>query len=216
LLYLLHRHQATAVAKLVGGVRRRYAVTGGPSFAATSVPVEEQQAALSQLTALLTPEFLAVPAHLRPLLVGPAGGRPRREGQFDHRTAGSFDAAAAIAAGTDIVAAPLLAPARLNRVAESTGLAELIAGTVGRAVELLTADERDVCTETIGWTLLRRFEHTVTSSVLHHHTRVAAVEAAAPAEPWERPALKARWEAIEKAAYEHEAKLPEPPPGTPI
>jgi hypothetical protein len=215
LLYLLHRHQVTAVAKLVGGVRRRYAVTGGPSFAATPVPVDEQTAALDQLTALLTPEFLAVPEHIRPLLVGPAGGRPRREGQFDHRTAGAFDAAAAIAAGTDIVAAPLLAPARLNRVAEAGDLTELVEDTVGRAIELLTAPDRDACTETIGWTLLRRFQHTVTSPVLHHHTRVAAVEAV-PTGPWERPALTKRWEAIEKAAYEHDAELPEPPPGTPI
>lgn len=215
LLYLLHRHQATAVAKLVGGTRRRYAVTGGGTFAATPVPAAEQRAALDQLAALLTPGFLAVPAHIRPLLVNPAGGRARREGQFDHRTAGSFDAAAAITAGTDVVAGPLLAPARLNRVAESTGLADLVAATAGRAVELLTAERRDAVTETIGWTLLRRFEHTMTSPKLHHHTRVAAIEAAATG-PWRRPALTARWAALEKAAYEHDAELPEPPPGVPI
>jgi hypothetical protein len=219
LLYLLHRHQATAVAKLVGGIRRRYAVTGGASFAgaATPVPVAEQRAALDQLAELLTPEFLAVPEHIRPLLVAPAGGRDRREGQFDHRTAGAFDAAAAIAAGTDVVARVLFAPARVNRLADGTGLplSELVAAVAGRAVELLTAGDRDPVTETIGWTLLRRFEHTVTSSELHHHARVAAVEAAATG-PWDRPALRARWEAIEKAAYEHPAELPELPAGTPI
>jgi hypothetical protein len=218
-LYLLHRHQATAVAKLVGGLRRRYALTGGTSFAgtATPVPVAEQRAALAQLTGLLTPSFLAVPAHVRPLLVAPAGGRDRREGQFDHRTAGAFDAAAAIAAGTDVVAATLFAPARVNRLADGTGLPlpELVAAVAGRAVELLTADDRDPVTETIGWTLLRRFEHTVTAKELHHHARVAAVEAAATG-PWDRPALRTRWEAIEKAAYEHPADLPELPAGTPI
>jgi hypothetical protein len=55
----------------------------------------------------------------------------------------------------------------------------------------------------------------VTSPELHHHARVAAVEAAATG-PWDRPALRTRWEAIEKAAYEHPAELPEPPAGTPI
>ncbi|GAB1510903.1 zinc-dependent metalloprotease [Actinophytocola sp. KF-1] len=218
LLYLLHRHQAIAVAKLVGGIRRRYAVTDGASFAgaAAPVPVAEQRAALAQLAELLTPSFLAVPGHVRPLLVAPAGGRDRREGQFDHRTAGAFDAAAAIAAGTDVVAGALFAPARVNRLADGTGLplSELVAAVAGRAVELLTAAGRDPVTETIGWTLLRRFEHTVTSPELHHHARVAAVEAVAG--EWDRPALRARWEAIEKAAYTHTAALPELPAGTPI
>ncbi|MFF5986419.1 zinc-dependent metalloprotease [Prauserella flavalba] len=221
LLYLLHRHQATAVAKLVGGIERHYAVTGGAAFtgAATPVPEDTQLAALGRLASVLTPEFLAIPAHARPLLVGPAGGRPRREGQFDHRTAGAFDAAAAIAAGTDIVAGPLLAPARLNRVAEGAGLAPLLAVTVGRALELLTAAERDPCTETIGWTLLRRFEHTVAAKQLHQHTRVAAIEAVTDG-PWlreaGRAAVRSRWAAIERCAYEHPAELPDPPLGTPI
>ncbi|MGB3441913.1 MAG: zinc-dependent metalloprotease [Actinophytocola sp.] len=220
-LYLLHRHQATAVAKLVGGSERRYAVTDGASFtgAATPVPEERQRAALTELTALLTPEFLDVPAHIRPLLVGPAGGRPRREGQFDHRTAGAFDQAAAIAAGTDVVAGPLLAPARLNRVAESTGPAELLAATVGHAIGLLTGTARDLRTETIGWTLLRRFEHTLTDPELHHHTRVAAVEAIATG-PWfgdpGRPAVTTRWKALTHKAFEDPAELPGLPPGTPI
>ncbi|MEU6643373.1 zinc-dependent metalloprotease [Saccharomonospora sp. NPDC046836] len=223
LLYLLHRHQATAVAKLIGGIERRYAVTAGPSFdgTATPVPPQGQRAALDELTTLLTPEFLRVPDHIRPLLVAPAGGRPRREGQFDHRTAGSFDAAAAIAAGTDVVAATLLAPARLNRVAEGTGLAlgELLAATVGRAIELLTTAERDLCTETIGWTLLRRFEHTVAAPQLHQHTRIAAVEAVAAGPWWRdtgRSALRTRWQVVERAAFEHAAELPDLPAGTPI
>lgn len=223
LVYLLHRHQATAVAKLVGGTRRRYAVTAGASFdgAATPIPQPQQKAALHELAALLDPEFLEIPCHVRPLLVGPAGGRPRREGQFDHRTAGAFDAAAAIAAGVDIVAGPLLAPARLNRVAAGAELAmgELMAATVGRAAELLAAPERSTCTETIGWTLLRRFEHTIAAQQLHHHARVAAAEAVA-AGPWfrdlERPAVRARWEALQRAAFEHPADLPDLPSGAPI
>lgn len=221
LLYLLHRHQATAVAKLVGGSVRRYAVTGGAGFAgaATPVPHDRQRAALDQLAALLTPEFLAVPEHVRPLLVAPAGGRPRRQGQFDHRTAGSFDTAAAVAAGTDVVAGALLAPARLNRVADGAGIGldELLDRTVGLASTLLTGTGRDLVTETVGWTLLRRFEHTLTDHGLHQHTRVAAVESvAARLGDASRPSVRARWAAMQKSAFEHPAGLPAPPPGTPI
>ena len=216
LLYLLHRHQATAVAKLVGGSRRRYAVTG-EAFAGSTTPVpeEDQRTALDLLATLLTPEFLAIPDHIRPLLVGPAGGRPRREGQFDHRTAGAFDVTAAISAGTDVVAGTLLAPARLNRLGPV--LSDVLAATVGRAIELLHTDDRDAGTEAIGWTVLRRFEHSLTSPVLHHPTRVAAVETVAGWLPDDvRPALAARWEAVTKTAYEHPAELPDLPAGTPI
>ncbi|GAB3465794.1 zinc-dependent metalloprotease [Actinophytocola sediminis] len=222
LLYLLHRHQATAVVKLIGGSVRRYAVTGA-DFAGGTVPVDQsrQRAALDQLAALLTPEFLEIPAHIRPLLVGPAGGRPRRAGQFDHRTAGAFDAASAIAAGTDVVAGALLAPARLNRLADGAGvgLDEVLARTVGHAVALLNGARRDPRTDTIGWTLLRRFEHTLTDPGLHQHTRMTAVESVADG-PWfdgaGRPALLARWAAMTAQAYEHPGDLPDPPQGTPI
>ncbi|OLF11964.1 hypothetical protein BLA60_07985 [Actinophytocola xinjiangensis] len=221
LLHLLHRHQALAVAKLVGGSIRRYAVTGGTAFtgAATPVPPTRQRAALDQLAALLDPAFLAVPEHVRPLLVPPAGGRSRRQGQFDHRTGGAFDTAAAVAAGADLVAGALLAPARLNRLAEGAGvgLDEVLERTVGLASDLLTATARDLVTETVGWTLLRRFQHTLTDHVLHQHTRMAAVEAVAGRlADSSRPSVRARWAAVEKTAFEHPADLPTLPPGTPI
>lgn len=224
LLYLLHRHQATAVAKLVGGVRRRYARTTSDGFdgAATPVPAAEQSLALQQLQLLLEPEFLAVPSQVRPLLVGPSGGRGRREGQFDHRTAGAFDVAGAVAAGTDLVGGLLLAPARLNRVVShaEADLAALVAATVGRALDLLESGERTEVTEVIGWTLLRRFEESLAAPELHHHARVAVLEAASAGprvvSGLERPAVRARWAALEKAAYEHDAELAALPLGAPI
>jgi hypothetical protein len=126
---------------------------------------------------------------------------------------------AAVSAGADVVAGTLLAPARLNRL--GSALDEVLAATVGRAVELLSADDRadnrNPYTEAIGWTVLRRFEHSVTSSLLHHQTRVAAVETVDAWLPDDvRPALAARWKALTKAAYEHPAELPDLPPGTPI
>ncbi len=224
LLHLLHRHQATAVAKLVGGQRRRYARTDGESFdgGATPVPAKEQAAALQQLQLLLEPSFLEVPEHVRPLLVAPSGGRGRREGQFDHRTAGAFDVAAAVAAGTDLVGALLLAPARLNRVVsqEAADLDALVAATAGRALDLLEAAERTEVTEVIGWTLLRRFEESLAAPELHHHARVAVLEAASAGPRivagLERPAVRARWAALQKAAFEHEAELAPLPLGAPI
>jgi hypothetical protein len=224
LLYLLHRHQATAVAKLVAGVRRRYARTTGDGFdgAATPVPAKEQAAAVAQLKLLLEPDFLEVPSQVRPVLVGPSGGRGRREGQFDHRTAGAFDVAAAVAAGTDLVGRLLLAPARLNRIVSQSRavLDDLVAATAGRALDLLEAPERTEVTEVIGWTLLRRFEESLAAPGLHHHARVAVLEAASAGPRvvagLERPAVRTRWAALEKAAFEHAAELAALPLGAPI
>ncbi|GAA1397885.1 hypothetical protein GCM10009613_51220 [Pseudonocardia kongjuensis] len=224
LLQLLHRHQATAVAKLVGGTRRRYAdtTTAGFDGAVTPVGDDEQLAALAALAPLLDPGQVRVPAHVRPL-PGPAAGRPARDGRFARRTADAFDATAAVVAAVDVVAGPLLAPARLNRVAEAPGdravLTELLAVTAGHAIGLLGADTGDPCTETVGWTLLRRFETTLADPALYQHARIAAVETVA-AGPWwrdtTRAAVRARWAAIERAAHEHPAELPAPPPGAPL
>ncbi|MBK1789506.1 hypothetical protein, partial [Prauserella cavernicola] len=97
-----------------------------------------------------------------------------------------------------------------NRVADGGGLAELLALTVGRALELLTATGRDPRTETIGWTVLRRFEHTVAAPQLHQHTRIAAIEAVTDG-PWlretGRAAVRSRWAAIERHAFDHPAEL---------
>ncbi|MBO0811926.1 MAG: zinc-dependent metalloprotease [Microlunatus sp.] len=222
LIYLLHRYQAIAAAKLIGGITRSYATTDHDRFAGawSPVPVGDQRQALHGLRRFLQPDFLAIPDAIRPLLVPPSGGVPRREGQFDRRTAESFDATAAITAGADLIGELLLAPERLNRLLEQNrngagvDLGAVIIGTVGLALDLLHA-ERSETGEAIGWALLRRYEQTLESDALHHATRVATFEALDDREPI-RKAVKHRWEALEKAAYTAKAKLPPLPPGTPI
>jgi hypothetical protein len=222
LVYLLHRHQATAAAKLIGGITRRYAVTDGARFdgAWSPVPTADQQQALRGLQGFLQPDFLAVPTRIRRLLVPPSGGVPRREGQFDRRTSEAFDATAAIGAAADLIGQLLLAPERLNRLREQnhhgTGveLGAVMAATVGYALDLLDT-ERSETGEAIGWTLLRRYELTLESDTLHHATRVASFEALGDREPT-RGAVRHRWEALEKTAYTAKGKLPDLPLGTPI
>lgn len=222
LVYLLHRYQAIAAAKLVGGITRRYATTDHDRFNGSwsPVPVADQQQALDGLRGFLQPSFLAIPGHIRPLLVPPSGGVPRREGQFDRRTAEAFDATAAITAGADLVGELLLAPERLNRLLEQNrngagvDLRAVMSSTVGFALDLLDGQQTETG-EAIGWALLRRYEQTVESDTLQHPTRVASFEALGDREP-SRKAIRHRWEALERAAYTAKAKLPALPAGTPI
>ena len=222
LVYLLHRYQAIAAAKLIGGITRRYATTDHDQFAGSwsAVPQQDQDDALAGLVAFLSPEFLAIPDHIRPLLVPPSGGVGRREGQFGRQTAEAFDGTAAITAGADLIAELLLAPERLNRLTEQNrngagvDLGAVLTATVGYALDLLDAD-RSEAGEAIGWAILRRYEQTLESDALHHATRVATFEALGDREP-ARKAVKHRWDALEKAAYTAKAKLPPLPLGTPI
>jgi hypothetical protein len=119
-IWLLHRYQVDAAAKLIGGYDFAYAVAGGGHEATTPVPRAEQQAALDALLATMTPDALRVPPALVPLLSAGRSGPDDR--QFDievMETAGGpvFDplVAADVAASTTLDA--LLAPSRLQRLA---------------------------------------------------------------------------------------------------
>jgi len=119
-IWLLHRYQIDAAAKLIGGYDFGYAVAGGGRETTTPVPRDEQQAALAALLATMTSDALRVPATLLPLLS--AGRSGPNDRQFDievMETAGGpvFDplVAADVAVSTTLDA--LLAPTRLQRLA---------------------------------------------------------------------------------------------------
>jgi hypothetical protein len=123
-IYLLHRYQVEAAAKLVGGVNFPYGVAGDGREASAPVPAERQRAALAALAATIAPAELAVPSKLLPLLSTGQSANPDR--QFDievFRTAGGqvFDPLAAADVATDMTCAVLLAPARLNRATAQHG-----------------------------------------------------------------------------------------------
>jgi hypothetical protein len=120
-IWLLHRYQVEGAAKLVGGIDYAYSVRGDGREAARAVAEANQRRALAALLATLSPQALAVPAPLLPYLSAGWSGSPDR--QFDieiFRTAGGpvFDPLAASDAAANVTLAALLAPERLNRLAE--------------------------------------------------------------------------------------------------
>lgn len=122
-VWLLHRYQVEAAAKLLGGVDSRYALAGQGQERAEPVAPATQTAALDALLATLDPVALDVPASLVPLLS--AGWSGERDRQFEieiFRTAGGtvFDPLAATDAAGTVTLEALLHPARLNRLADAS------------------------------------------------------------------------------------------------
>jgi hypothetical protein len=122
-IWLMHRYQVEAAAKLIGGIDSRYAVSGDRQERAEPVPAAAQRAALESLLKTLDPAALAVPAGLLPYLS--AGWSGERDRQFDieiFRTAGGtvFDPLAATDAAATVTLDELLQPIRLGRLADAS------------------------------------------------------------------------------------------------
>lgn len=120
-VYLYHRYQAAAAAKLVGGYDFRYSSKGDGPANGAPVPADRQRAALAALVRTLDPAALDLPDatlnRLTPALASfYGGGGPEL---FDSDTGAMFDLMSAVdAAGSETMDA-LLHPARLARLIET-------------------------------------------------------------------------------------------------
>ena len=120
-IWLLHRYQVEAAAKLVGGVDFSYSRRGDGLETSSPVPADAQRAALDALLATLSPEALTVPAGLIPLLSSGWSGNNDRQNDIEiFDTAGGpvFDAMAAAETAAAVTLDTLLEPERLNRLAQ--------------------------------------------------------------------------------------------------
>jgi hypothetical protein len=120
-IWLLHRYQVEAAAKLLGGIESEYGMAGDGHGTANAVPGAVQSGALDALLATLDPAALDVPERLIPVLS--AGWSGDSDRQFDievMRTAGStaFDPLVAAHVAAQVTLDALLAPERLARLAD--------------------------------------------------------------------------------------------------
>lgn len=135
-IYLYHRYQVDAVAKLVGGIDYGYPVKGDGRETATPVPAETQRAALAGLIETLRPAQLDLPDPLLALLAAQQSGDsdPQHTIElFATREGQVFDPGSAAEAAADVTLNALFAPQRLNRLIdaerrdrEALGLGETI------------------------------------------------------------------------------------------
>jgi len=121
-VYLLHRYQLEATAKLLGGLYYDYGLKNDGPANLAPVDVRVQQQALAAMVSLLRPERLALPGNLRYLVPPPVSGYERDREFFSGQTGVTFDHLAPVRAGADIVIRELLQPQRLTRLAEQHAL----------------------------------------------------------------------------------------------
>ncbi len=136
-IYLYHRYQIDAAAKLVGGYYFNYAIAGDGLPFSTPVQPQTQRSAVEVLLKTLDPTELALPERVL-VRLSPSGvgfnGPPGRPETFTSHLREVFDPLAAADAAASLTLGALLEPARLARLVEinrrnsqSPGVEELLA-----------------------------------------------------------------------------------------
>ena len=115
-MYLLHRYQIEAAAKVVGGLEYNYALKGDGQVVTKMLSRDQQIKALNSLLNSIDPKNLSLPESLIELIPPRAFGYPRTRETFNSRTGLTFDylAAAETATNLTLVFLPECKPVPLN------------------------------------------------------------------------------------------------------
>ena len=240
-IWLLHRYQVEAAAKLLGGVDFAYAVRGDGREEMRAVPPAAQRRALDALLATLKPVALTVPPALVPRLSVGWSGSPDRQQQIEAlQNAGGpvFDPFTAAEVGAMVTLTDLLAPNRLNRLEiqnqaypASPGAAEVVDRLIAEVTAFAGLTPADAATQrriaTTAILALARVQRdpwlspTLSLALSERLARLGRQLAAAPGAgvqaDWSRglARLLADREALDKAVAD-QRRLPRIPPGMPI
>ncbi|HEY2963926.1 MAG TPA: zinc-dependent metalloprotease [Pyrinomonadaceae bacterium] len=132
-IYMYHRYQVEAAAKVIGGQDYTFSVKGKGDRNPQIVAPEEQRRALAAVLDTLKPDALALPESLLRLLPPRPSGYPRTREDFRIRTQPVFDALAPAEAVADHVSGFLFNQERAARLvqfhvrdARNPGLGEVI------------------------------------------------------------------------------------------
>lgn len=117
-IYMYHRYQVEAAAKVIGGQDYTFSVKGKGDRNPQIVAPEEQRRALAAVLDTLKPEALAVPDSLLRLIPPRPVGYPRTREDFRIRTQPVFDALAPAEAIADHVAGFLFNQERAARLVQ--------------------------------------------------------------------------------------------------
>ena len=129
-VYLYHRYQIEAVAKLIGGVDYAYALKGDGQPAPRVVEKPKQLKALDAILDCIQPSFLRLPKDVEAVIPPRPAGVEYTKELFRKRTGLLFDALAPAETAADLSLSFLFHPERLSRLAqqeylEGLGIAEM-------------------------------------------------------------------------------------------
>jgi len=137
-IYMYHRYQVEATAKVIGGQDYTFSIKGKGDRNPQIVSPEEQRRALTAVLDTIKPDALAVPESLLKLIPPRPSGYPRTREDFRIRTQPVFDALAPAEAIADHVSGFLFNAERAARLVQfhardvrNPGLIEVIDRIVG-------------------------------------------------------------------------------------
>lgn len=116
-LYFLHRYQAEAAVKLIGGLDYNYAVKGS-LLTNKEVSSKDQSDALNGLMQSIDVNTLAIPEHIRKLFPPRAFGYRAGRESFKGKTGLVFDDLSAVETAAEMTIAMLLNPQRAARLVQ--------------------------------------------------------------------------------------------------
>lgn len=173
-LYLRHRYQVQATAKLIGGFRYRYSVRGDAGATPRRVSPETQRAALDALLRVVEPEALRLPDTARTQIPPRPPGYPANRELFPGRTGLPFDADAPAEIVATMVFDQLLHPERTARLTQQSPILHEVLDRVTDAV--WEWNRSDVQRDASSQALKRVVQRVWTDALLEH----AAHEDTAP------------------------------------
>ncbi|HEV2349982.1 MAG TPA: zinc-dependent metalloprotease [Terriglobia bacterium] len=121
-IYMLHRYQVEAAAKVLGGLDYRYAVRGDGQIITKMIPPQEERRALDALLSTIKPDALVLPQRVLDLIPPPPEGYPRTRETFAGRTGLTFDALGPAEAVASLTVGLILNPERDTRLMEHHAL----------------------------------------------------------------------------------------------
>jgi hypothetical protein len=141
-LYLMHRYQAEAAIKEIGGLDYRYQLRGDGQMNAAIVEAKEQAKALSAVLKTLSPEALTLPEGLLKLLPPRPPGFERSRESLPSSTGLTFDPIAAAECAADLTLTTLFDPQRAARIVEYNARLAGNAPALGEVIDAVLAASR--------------------------------------------------------------------------
>jgi hypothetical protein len=117
-VYLLHRYQTEAAAKVLGGLFYTYAVRGDGQKITERIPAAEQRRAIDALLRTIRPETLTLPESVIALIPPTAIGYSRSRENFGNRTGVTFDPVTAAESAANLTIGLMLNPERAARLVQ--------------------------------------------------------------------------------------------------
>jgi hypothetical protein len=121
-LYLHHRYQVEATAKVLGGMTYTYALRGDGQIPLQRIPATDQLRALDALLETLRPSALTLPRDLIAVIPPRPYGYPSHRELFDRFTGITFDPISPAAVAAEMTVAMILHPERAARLVEQAAL----------------------------------------------------------------------------------------------